>query len=154
MGNIIKAGDPPRVPFALKTKDSEAIKPGMLLAISSGEWAKHAGGDAVPVYVADQYSNADIDTAIPDDVTPTVFQLTSGCEASMWLSEGNDTVAGVTRLESDADGNLKVYVEQDAEDGLGAAVNVNTNSIVGVAMETITNNVLGAVPVRIRVRRH
>lgn len=94
---------------------SEAITPGMLLAISSGALIKHATADGATQKIvaaenpqADHASNAniDIDWASGDSVQYIAAQ--PGDILYMWLATGNNAVDGVSLLFSNGDGTLKV----------------------------------------------
>lgn len=97
---------------SLKAKTGEAILPGMLLEIDTGEYAKHgvAGGNAQLRIADDHPGNKDLDTAYSDG--DTVPALINPPAFRGWLADGETAVVG-SPLESNGDGTLAVHTAAD-----------------------------------------
>lgn len=113
------------------------IKPGHLLAISSGKVIKHATADGVQQrLVALESQNADADlTASVDTVYAngdTVYYTSAqpGDVLYMLLAVGVSTTLGVTPLVSNGDGTLK-NATVDANTLSGAVVGIADQTVVG-----------------------
>lgn len=136
--------------FVLEKLAGEAgIKPGHLLAISSGALIKHATADGVVqnlVAVTSQTATGTgltIDQAYASGDTVYYTQGRSGDVLYMWLATANTTVAGVSALGSNGDGTLKVVT-------VGAST--LEDSVVGYAEEVVANSSGAAVRLRVRIR--
>lgn len=122
------------------------IKPGHLLAISSGAVIKHATADGVSQRLVAVESPTASGTGLTIDKTyangDTVYytQARSGDVLYMILADSNVAVGGVTPLVSNGDGTLKIAT---------VAAGTLEDAVVGYAEESVTTS--GAVA-RIRVR--
>lgn len=113
------------------------IKPGHLLAISSGAVIKHATADgvqqslvAMESAVAESPTANSIDIAYPNGDTVHYVVGRPGDVLYMWLATANDAVEGVSQLVSNGDGTLKL-----------ATVSATTleGAVVGVPAESLNN---------------
>lgn len=145
--NIVIQGDSQ---YVLEKLAGEAgIKPGHLLAISTGALVKHATADGVAQrFVAVESQTATgtgltIDQAYANGDTVYYTQARSGDVLYMWLANSNTTVAGVSALASNGDGTLKVVT---------VAATTLDDSVVGYAEEVVANSSGAAVRLRVRIR--
>lgn len=132
-----------------KLAGGSGIKPGHLLAISSGAVIKHATADgvsqrmvAVESPTASSATLANIDVAYPTGDTVYYVQPQPGDVLYMILADSMTTVAGVTPLVSNGDGTLKTTT---------VAAGTLDDAVVGYAEEAVVTS--GAVArVRVRIR--
>lgn len=144
MGQILAKGDP--IIVEKPAKASESIKAGMLLEVSSGEWAKHttAGGNMLGGrFIAKEVVNVDLDTAFADGTLVPAIVLGPGVEVNALIKAGETLVKDVSLLESGDNGVLQVHTAGD--EGLA----ILHERVVGVAAESKT---VGLSAERARVR--
>lgn len=145
--NIVIQGDSNNV--LEKLAGEAGIKPGHLLAISSGALIKHATADGITQRLVAVESMSATGTGLTIDVAyasgDTVYytQGQTGDVLYMWLATGNTTVAGVSALGSNGDGTLKVVT---------VAATTLDDSVVGYAEEVVANSSGAAVRLRVRIR--
>jgi len=146
--NIIIQGDHDSI--LEKLAGEAGIKPGHLLAISSGALIKHATADgvtqrffAVTSPTANSASTGNIDIAYANGDTVYYYQPESGDVIYAWLATANTTVAGVSALASNGDGTLKVVT---------VSATTLEDAVVGYAEEVVANSSGSAVRLRVRIR--
>lgn len=135
--------------FLEKPAGASGIKPGHLLAISSGNVVVHATADGVSQkFFALESQTANSATANSIDVTyasgDTVYykQCETGDVIYAWLADSMTTVAGVTPLVSNGDGTLKTVT---------VGTSTLADAVVGYAEEAVVTS--GAVArCRVRIR--
>lgn len=124
------------------------VKPGHLLAISSGNVVIHATADgsaqklfAVESPTVDSASAANIDTLYASGDTAYTWQPMPGDVVYAILADAQTAVAGVSLLVSNGDGTLKIAT-------LGAGT--LESAVVGVPHESVTTSgAVARIPVRI-----
>lgn len=133
-----------------KLAGEAGIKPGHLLAISSGALIKHATADGITQrFTAIESPTASNGTALTIDVAyasgDTVYytQPEAGDVLYMFLATANSATAGVTPLGSNGDGTLKVVT---------VAAGTLDDSVVGYAEDTLNNTSGSAARLRVRIR--
>lgn len=133
-----------------ETSGEAAIKPGHLLAVSSGEVIKHATADGtvLPVLVALEavtaagVAKAAIDSTYDDGDTVYYAVGQPGDVFYMWLATGNNAVDGVSPLGSNGDGTLKVVT---------VAAGTLEGSTVGVPVGSLNNASGSAQRLKVRI---
>lgn len=133
-GTIVVQGDPVREE---RTAGEAGIIPGHLLAVSSGEFIKHATADGITQKLFAQVNprsdislaTAPIDTPYTDGDTVHALRAKPGDVIYAWLATGNNAVAGVSALVSAGTGALKVAAAVDATLIAGAQVAVPHESL-------------------------
>lgn len=121
----------------LPAKAAEAIKPGMLIAVSAGEFIKHATaeGNAAPIY-ADAPVNAAETAAIPD--AQNVVGLVNPQKVKAILDQNQTIVVGDFLESATAAGTLQKHVPQAVDEALTNQYNVLEKAIVGMALEAVS----------------
>lgn len=113
---------------------SEAITPGHLIQIDTGQWRKHAdaGLNAQRVFALERSEMGDdIDTAYASGDRVKAGFFSPGQRVNALLPIGVTVVEGATYLESNGDGTLRPLDTDAATDDTQRA------SVVGLAAESI-----------------
>lgn len=125
------------------------IKPGHLLAISSGAAIKHATADgvqqalvAIENAAAESATASNIDIAYTNGDTLHYAVGKPGDVLYMWLATANDAVEGVSQLVSNGDGTLKLAT---------VAAGTLTGAVVGVPAESLNNTSGSAARLAVRL---
>lgn len=132
---------------------ASAIKPGMLLQITGGEYEKHgsAGGDALPVFAdarVDQSNLDDFATISTYADGDSISGVYGGLTVRGWLA-ASQTIADHQPLQSNGDGTLTAFVGQDLAAASGT---VSPDRIVGYADGAITTGVGEVKPINVRLK--
>lgn len=135
---------------AEETAGEAGIKPGHLLAMSSGELIKHATADGIALArlvalespTAEAGTTPAIDTAYADGDSVYYAVGQPGDIFYMWLATANNAVRGVSALVSNGDGTLKIATVSDT---------TLAGAVIGVPAENLNNTSGSAARLKVQI---